>query len=115
MSHGCASGLQPHLGSMVGMLLPALGDVRPMVRIIACWTLGRYSHWMLQGGRQRGGEGGIRTESGCMRAGRGRGASRGLAERERNGKGWSSVVSSYQAGAMKAGRKMEEDAMEDGR
>mgnify|MGYP001806837538 CR=1 FL=1 len=49
ISHGCHQGLQPYLEGMVTMLLPALQDARPMVRIITCWTLGRYSHWLFVG------------------------------------------------------------------
>lgn len=51
VSHGCHAGLQPFLEGMIQMLLPALQDPRPMVRIITCWTLGRYSHWLFQGER----------------------------------------------------------------
>ncbi|KXZ52849.1 hypothetical protein GPECTOR_8g231 [Gonium pectorale] len=54
VSHGCHAGLQPYLEGMVGMLLPALRDSRPMVRIIACWTLARYSHWLFSGIVERG-------------------------------------------------------------
>ncbi|GLI64504.1 hypothetical protein VaNZ11_007770 [Volvox africanus] len=49
VAHGCHAGLQPFLEGMVHMLLPALRDARPMVRVITCWTLGRYSHWLFQG------------------------------------------------------------------
>ncbi|EFJ40829.1 hypothetical protein VOLCADRAFT_107966 [Volvox carteri f. nagariensis] len=52
--HGCHAGLQPYLEGMIHMLLPALQDARPMVRIITCWTLGRYSHWLFQGVVDRG-------------------------------------------------------------
>ena len=31
------------------MMLPKLADARPMVRIITCWSLPRYSHWLLTG------------------------------------------------------------------
>ncbi|GIL70967.1 hypothetical protein Vretifemale_1626 [Volvox reticuliferus] len=54
VAHGCHAGLQPFLEGMVHMLLPALQDARPMVRVITCWTLGRYSHWLFQGVVDRG-------------------------------------------------------------
>ncbi|GLC37773.1 hypothetical protein PLESTB_001475300 [Pleodorina starrii] len=57
VSHGCHAGLQPFLEGMIHMLLPALADARPMVRIITCWTLGRYSHWLFQGVADRGAAG----------------------------------------------------------
>ena len=34
VSQGCATGLAPYLPDLVGMLLPTLGDARPMVRCI---------------------------------------------------------------------------------
>jgi transportin-1 len=47
VSEGCATGLAAHLPAMVGMLVPRLTDPRPMVRVIACWALSRYAHWLL--------------------------------------------------------------------
>lgn len=38
VSEGCATGLTPFLPDMVAMLLPTLGDPRPLVRCI------RYAH-----------------------------------------------------------------------
>eukprot|EP00798_Chlamydomonas_sp_ICE-L_P031863 gene31863-7069_t len=49
VSEGCHQGLLPHLGGIVTMLLPKMVDPRPMVRIISCWALSRYSHWLLTG------------------------------------------------------------------
>lgn len=46
IAEGCQQGLQPYLEGMVAMLQPKLTDTRPMVRIISCWTLARYSHWL---------------------------------------------------------------------
>ncbi|KAG2499029.1 hypothetical protein HYH03_003214 [Edaphochlamys debaryana] len=57
IAHGCHAGLQPFLEGMVHMLLPALRDARPMVRIITCWTLARYSHWLFLGVVERGAAG----------------------------------------------------------
>jgi transportin-1 len=49
VSEGCHQGLLPYLGSMVALLLPTMADPRPMVRIISCWALSRYSSWLLSG------------------------------------------------------------------
>ncbi len=53
VSEGCHAGLLPFLGSMVALLLPRMADPRPMVRIITCWALSRYSFWLLAGARTR--------------------------------------------------------------
>ena len=52
ISDGCAKGLLPYLNDMLGMLLPKLGDARPLVRSITCWALSRYSHWLVQAALQ---------------------------------------------------------------
>ncbi len=52
ISEGCAKGLLPYLADMLGMLLPKLGDPRPLVRSITCWALSRYSHWLAQAAEQ---------------------------------------------------------------
>ena len=52
ISEGCAKGLLPYLADMLGMLLPKLGDARPLVRSITCWALSRYSHWLVQAAEQ---------------------------------------------------------------
>ena len=36
------------------MLLPRLGDARPLVRSITCWALSRYSRWLAQRAGQPG-------------------------------------------------------------
>ena len=48
ISDGCANGLLPFLEGMLAMLLPRLGDARPLVRSITCWALSRYSRWLAQ-------------------------------------------------------------------
>ncbi len=53
---GCHQGLMPFLEGMVSMLLPKLLDPRPMVRIISCWALSRYSHWLFTGEGEVGGQ-----------------------------------------------------------
>lgn len=43
IAEGCRQGLEPFLDEMLGILLPKLKDAQPLVRIISCWALGRYS------------------------------------------------------------------------
>ncbi|KAI3617681.1 hypothetical protein CBS9595_003590 [Malassezia furfur] len=45
IAEGCMSGIEPHLPTLVPMLLSMLQDKQPLVRSITCWTLGRYSSW----------------------------------------------------------------------
>lgn len=45
VAEGCMSGIEPHLPTLVPMLLGTLRDPQPLVRSITCWTLGRYSSW----------------------------------------------------------------------
>lgn len=52
ISEGCHRGLMPYLGELVSMLAPQLQDLRPLVRSITCWTLSRYSSWLVEGGKQ---------------------------------------------------------------
>ena len=47
VSEGCHMGLAPYLVQIVEMLIPRLQDARPMVRVISCWALGRYTQWVL--------------------------------------------------------------------
>ncbi|KAG1677077.1 hypothetical protein FOA52_001247 [Chlamydomonas sp. UWO 241] len=46
VAEGCHTGLMPYLEGMVSMLLPKTSDPRPMVRIISCWAMARYSRWL---------------------------------------------------------------------
>jgi transportin-1 len=32
----------------MGLLINALNDPKPLVRSIACWTIGRYSSWTIK-------------------------------------------------------------------
>ncbi|GMH45796.1 hypothetical protein BSKO_13759 [Bryopsis sp. KO-2023] len=43
IAEGCRQGLEPFLDEMLSILLPKLKDTQPLVRIISCWALGRYS------------------------------------------------------------------------
>lgn len=51
ISDGCHRGLVPYISELVGLLLPCLSHPRPLVRSITCWTLSRYSHWVVQNGQ----------------------------------------------------------------
>ncbi|KAH9541786.1 hypothetical protein CY35_14G084100 [Sphagnum magellanicum] len=48
VAEGCISGLLPHLSQIVAFFVPLLEDKRPLVRSITCWTLSRYSKWIVQ-------------------------------------------------------------------
>lgn len=43
IAEGCRQGLEPFLDELLAILLPKLKDSQPLVRIISCWALGRYS------------------------------------------------------------------------
>lgn len=45
MAEGCIDAIEPHLPMIVPFLIETLNDTKPLVRSIACWTLGRYAHW----------------------------------------------------------------------
>ncbi|KAG8926580.1 hypothetical protein FRC01_008665 [Tulasnella sp. 417] len=45
MAEGCIDAIEPHLPMIVPFLIETLNDQKPLVRSIACWTLGRYAHW----------------------------------------------------------------------
>ena len=38
-------GVEPHLPTLIPLLVHMLHDAQPLVRSITCWTLGRYSTW----------------------------------------------------------------------
>ncbi|KAH8942177.1 hypothetical protein BDL97_14G084900 [Sphagnum fallax] len=48
VAEGCISGLLPHLSQIVAFFVPLLEDKRPLVQSITCWTLSRYSKWIVQ-------------------------------------------------------------------
>ncbi|XP_024377334.1 transportin-1 isoform X1 [Physcomitrium patens] len=48
VAEGCISGLSPHLAQIVVYLTSFMEDVRPLVRSISCWTLSRYSEWIVK-------------------------------------------------------------------
>ncbi|XP_042508481.1 transportin-1-like isoform X2 [Macadamia integrifolia] len=57
IAEGCINGLYPHLPEMVAFLIPLLDDKFPLIRSITCWTLSRYSRFVVQSiGHQKGRE-----------------------------------------------------------
>ena len=53
VAEGCLTGIEPHLPNLVPYLLRVLGDPKPLVRSITCWTLGRYATWCISRMRTR--------------------------------------------------------------
>jgi transportin-1 len=47
IAEGCSYGLAPHLPDLVDYLIKCLNDKKPLVRSITCWTLSRYSSWVV--------------------------------------------------------------------
>ncbi|KAJ7967125.1 transportin 1 [Quillaja saponaria] len=55
IGEGCINGLYPHLAEIVAFLIPLLDDKFPLIRSISCWTLSRFSKFVVQGiGNQKG-------------------------------------------------------------
>ena len=48
VAEGCYNGLTSHLEQLVPYLIDCLSDKKPLVRSIACWTISRYSHWVVR-------------------------------------------------------------------
>ncbi|KAL5140264.1 Transportin-1 [Glycine soja] len=49
IGEGCINGLYPHLLEIVAFLVPLLDDKFPLIRSISCWTLSRFSKFIIQG------------------------------------------------------------------
>ncbi|KAG4918631.1 hypothetical protein JHK85_056912 [Glycine max] len=49
IGEGCINGLYPHLLEIVAFLIPLLDDKFPLIRSISCWTLSRFSKFIVQG------------------------------------------------------------------
>lgn len=47
IAEGCLSGLIPHLPDLIDYLIRCLNEKKPLVRSITCWTLSRYSSWIV--------------------------------------------------------------------
>ncbi|XP_065881178.1 transportin-1-like [Euphorbia lathyris] len=57
IAEGCIGGLYPHLPQIVAYLIPILDDKFPLLRSITCWTLSRFSKFIVEGiGNERGKE-----------------------------------------------------------
>ena len=41
------TGMIPHLNELIPYLIACLSDKKALVRSITCWTLSRYSHWVV--------------------------------------------------------------------
>ncbi|XP_048336150.2 transportin-1 [Ziziphus jujuba] len=55
IAEGCIHGLLPHLPEIVAFLIPLLDDKFPLIRSISCWTLSRFSKFIVQdAGHQKG-------------------------------------------------------------
>lgn len=42
--------MEPHLATLIPLLLSCLKDRKALVRSITCWTLGRYASWIISPG-----------------------------------------------------------------
>ncbi|KAF5289606.1 hypothetical protein FQR65_LT11797 [Abscondita terminalis] len=47
IAEGCMSGMLSHLPELIPYLITCLNDRKALVRAITCWTLSRYSHWVV--------------------------------------------------------------------
>ncbi|XP_026462930.1 transportin-1-like [Ctenocephalides felis] len=47
IAEGCMNGMIQHLPELIPYLIRSLGDNKALVRAITCWTLSRYSHWVV--------------------------------------------------------------------
>ncbi|WCJ39923.1 transportin 1 [Euphorbia peplus] len=55
VAEGCINGLYPHLPQIVDFLIPLLDDKFPLIRSISCWTLSRFSKYIVQeSGNEKG-------------------------------------------------------------
>ncbi|KAK4422690.1 Transportin-1 [Sesamum alatum] len=55
IGEGCINGLYPHLSEIIAFLIPLLDDKFHLIRSISCWTLSRFSKYIVQGtGHQEG-------------------------------------------------------------
>jgi transportin-1 len=47
IAEGCMTGMIQHLPELIPYLVVCLIDKKSLVRSITCWTLSRYSHWVV--------------------------------------------------------------------
>ncbi len=48
IAEGCMKGMIPHLPDLIPFLIQALSSKKALVRSITCWTLSRYTQWVMQ-------------------------------------------------------------------
>ncbi|GFP97743.1 transportin-1 [Phtheirospermum japonicum] len=48
IGEGCINGLYPHLSEIIAVLIPLLDDKFPLIRSISCWTLSRFSKYIVE-------------------------------------------------------------------
>jgi len=48
VADGCLEGLKPHLAQLLQYLCLLLKDPQPLIRSISCWTLSRFSAWLVE-------------------------------------------------------------------
>lgn len=48
VSDGCMTGMLQHLPKLIPYLLAVINDEKPLVRNITCWSLSRYSRWIVE-------------------------------------------------------------------
>ncbi|CAG2114485.1 unnamed protein product [Medioppia subpectinata] len=53
IAEGCMTGMIPHLSELIPYLISCLAEKKALVRSITCWTLSRYSHWVVQQQHER--------------------------------------------------------------
>ena len=53
VAEGSVTGMTPHLPSLVPYLVEKMSDEHPMVRSITCWTISRYTFWIIQNPQDR--------------------------------------------------------------
>ncbi|XP_051114674.1 transportin-1 isoform X2 [Andrographis paniculata] len=56
IGEGCINGLYPHLSQIIEFLIPLLDDKFPLIRSISCWTLSRFSRYIVQGSARQEGQ-----------------------------------------------------------
>ncbi|XP_071954469.1 transportin-1-like [Antedon mediterranea] len=47
IAEGCGNAMVPHLPELTKYLIQCLSEKKALVRSITCWTLSRYSHWIV--------------------------------------------------------------------
>ncbi|XP_045474726.1 transportin-1-like [Harmonia axyridis] len=47
VAEGCMMGLKPYLPFLINYLINSMNDEHSVIRVITCWTLGRYVPWII--------------------------------------------------------------------